>query len=44
MMPRVIDDEVGRETWMPTDKIAIPIALSATLIFGYIGLGALFAS
>ena len=41
---RLIDEEVGDETYMPTNTIPIPIIVNVILISAYIGLGAvLFA-
>jgi hypothetical protein len=38
---RLIDEEVGTEDYMPTDKISVPMIVSVCVIFGYVFLGAL---
>jgi len=36
---RLIDDEVGLETWMPTEYVAIPIIICLLIIIGFLCLG-----
>ena len=38
---RVSDDVVGREKYMPTDEVNVPIIINLMLIALYLGLGAL---
>ena len=35
-----MDDDVGDETFMPTNSIAIPIIVNILIIAGYVGVGA----
>ena len=37
---RLVDDDVGDETFMPTNSIAIPIIVNILIIAGYVGVGA----
>ena len=36
---RLIDEEVGIETYMPTDRISVPMIISVVVIFGYVAIG-----
>ena len=36
---KIIDDEVGKEEYMPTDQIAIPIILCVIIILGFLSFG-----
>lgn len=37
----LMDDEIGKEEYMPTDEIAVPITLTLVLLFGFMMLGAI---
>ena len=41
---RLVDDNVGDETYMPTNTIAIPIIVNIMIIVGYVGVGAVVFS
>ena len=41
---RVSDDVVGKEDYMPTDDVHVPITINLMLIALYLGLGALIFS
>ena len=38
---RLIDEEIGDEPYMPTDRISVPMIVSICVIFGYVFLGAM---
>jgi potassium channel subfamily K protein len=38
---RIQGDELGKETYMPTDKVNVPIMVNLMLIFGFLFLGAM---
>ena len=38
---RVISDEIGKEMYMPTDKVNVPVMVNLMLIFTYLFVGAL---
>uniref|UniRef100_A0A6A7G7E2 TWiK family of potassium channels protein 7-like n=2 Tax=Hirondellea gigas TaxID=1518452 RepID=A0A6A7G7E2_9CRUS len=37
----LIDDEIGKEDYMPTDKVVVPITINLVLLTGYIVTGAI---
>jgi hypothetical protein len=41
---RLIDEEVGDESYMPTNYVSVPIILNVVILFGYLFLGALVRS
>ena len=36
---RLIDEEIGVEAYMPTDRVSVPMIISVVVIFGYVALG-----
>jgi len=44
MRRRLVDDEIGDESFMPTNSIAIPIIVNILIIAGYVGVGAVVFS
>ena len=41
---RLVDDDIGDETFMPTNSIAIPIIVNILIIAGYVAVGAVVFS